>query len=67
MKPGPSQLWLYYDSDDGGVQVEWDKEDNHKDQGGNVAFCDGHAEWISNKKHNYEWNKTRDMLKIQTW
>ena len=67
MKPGPSQLWLYYDSDDGGTQVEWDKADNHQDQGGNVAFCDGHAAWIPNKRHNYEWNKTRDMLKFPTW
>ncbi len=67
VRPGPSQLWLYYDQDDGGTQVEWDAADNHRDEGGNVAFCDGHAEWIRNKRHHYEWNKTRDMLKFPTW
>ena len=66
-KPGPSQLWLYYDQDDGGLQVEWDATDNHKAEGGNVAFCDGHAAWIPNKRHHFEWNKTRDMLKFPTW
>ena len=66
-RPGPSQLWLYYDQDDSGLQVEWDATDNHKAEGGNVAFCDGHAAWIPNRRHHFEWNKTRDMLKFPTW
>ena len=66
-RPGPSQLWLFFDSDDNGTNVEWDKADNHKEQGGNVAYCDGHAAWVPNKQHNFEWNRTRDMLKFATW
>jgi prepilin-type N-terminal cleavage/methylation domain-containing protein/prepilin-type processing-associated H-X9-DG protein len=66
-QPGPSQLWLYYDQDDSEPNVEWSKGDNHHDQGGNVAYCDGHAAWVPNKRHNFEWNRTRDMLKFPTW
>ena len=66
-KPGPVNLWLLFDSDDAGTNVEWGKEDNHGDAGGNVAYCDGHAAWVSNRKHNFEWNRTRDLLKFPSW
>ncbi len=66
-KPGPSALWLLFDSDDGGVNVEWGKEDNHGEAGGNVAYCDGHAAWVPNKRHNFEWNRTRDLNKFPNY
>jgi prepilin-type N-terminal cleavage/methylation domain-containing protein/prepilin-type processing-associated H-X9-DG protein len=66
-KPGAAALWLLFDSDDAGINVEWGREDNHGDAGGNAAYCDGHAAWVPNKRHNFEWNRTRDLLKFPTW
>jgi prepilin-type N-terminal cleavage/methylation domain-containing protein/prepilin-type processing-associated H-X9-DG protein len=63
MKPGPSGFWLLHDSDDAGTNNKWDKLDNHGDLGGNVTYCDGHAAWVPNKRHDYEWNITRDAAK----
>jgi prepilin-type N-terminal cleavage/methylation domain-containing protein/prepilin-type processing-associated H-X9-DG protein len=63
-RPGPMAIWLFYDTEDAGENVVWDKGDNHGDAGGNVAYCDGHAAWVPNKRHNYEWNRTRDMNKF---
>ena len=62
--PGPTAFWLYFDSDDAGTNLEWNKKDNHGDAGGNVAYADGHAAWVPNKKHNFEWNRTRDLNKF---
>jgi prepilin-type N-terminal cleavage/methylation domain-containing protein/prepilin-type processing-associated H-X9-DG protein len=60
-KPGPSAFWLYFDSDNAGTNTEWDQLDNHGAGGGNVAYCDGHAGWVPNKKHHFEVNRTRDL------
>jgi prepilin-type N-terminal cleavage/methylation domain-containing protein/prepilin-type processing-associated H-X9-DG protein len=60
MKPGPSKFWLLHDSDDAGTNNLWDKADNHGAEGGNVAYCDGHAGWVPNKRHDEEWTITRD-------
>jgi prepilin-type N-terminal cleavage/methylation domain-containing protein/prepilin-type processing-associated H-X9-DG protein len=59
-KPGPSKFWLFHDSDDAGVNNKWDKPDNHGAEGGNVAYCDGHANWVSTRRHDEEWMITRD-------
>jgi prepilin-type processing-associated H-X9-DG protein len=32
------------------------KDDNHGADGGNMNFCDGHAQWISQKKWNATWS-----------
>jgi prepilin-type N-terminal cleavage/methylation domain-containing protein/prepilin-type processing-associated H-X9-DG protein len=49
----PARVWLMYDGDDaishGGKTSNNsypDYIDNHGDEGGNVIFCDGHAEWV---------------------
>ncbi len=49
----PSAIWLMYDGDDalsyGGKTSNNsypDAIDNHGAEGGNVIFCDGHAEWV---------------------
>jgi prepilin-type N-terminal cleavage/methylation domain-containing protein/prepilin-type processing-associated H-X9-DG protein len=53
-KASPSAMWLIYDGDDpvaypaGKVSNNDypDVIDNHGADGGNVIFCDGHAEWV---------------------
>ena len=53
-KASPSSMWLIYDGDDaiaypaGKVSNNDypDIIDNHGADGGNVIFCDGHAEWV---------------------
>ncbi|MEO5803941.1 MAG: type II secretion system protein [Verrucomicrobiota bacterium] len=51
-----SDVWLLYDADDntGGNRPNEDYPDpgdNHGSDGGNVAFCDGHAEWVPQIKY----------------
>jgi prepilin-type processing-associated H-X9-DG protein len=44
----PCNIWIMYDGDDGvaGSNNDYpDAIDNHGADGGNVIFCDGHAEW----------------------
>ncbi len=61
MKPGPSAYWLFHDQDDAGQNIIWDKADNHGADGGNVAYGDGHAAWVTSKRRIYEWQITRDL------
>jgi prepilin-type N-terminal cleavage/methylation domain-containing protein/prepilin-type processing-associated H-X9-DG protein len=61
-KPGPSALWLLHDSDDAGKNIVWDAPDAHGAFGGNVAYCDGHAKWVSTKQRITEWQITRDLV-----
>jgi prepilin-type N-terminal cleavage/methylation domain-containing protein/prepilin-type processing-associated H-X9-DG protein len=49
----PSQIWIMHDGDDGvnygGATSNNDYPDwidNHGGDGGNIIFCDGHAEWV---------------------
>jgi len=53
---GPSDIWIIYDADDVGTGDPNRKNgdypdpgDNHGKDGGNVIFCDGHAEWVPQK------------------
>jgi prepilin-type N-terminal cleavage/methylation domain-containing protein/prepilin-type processing-associated H-X9-DG protein len=54
-KAAPSSMWLIYDGDDAvsfpaGKLSNNDYPDfidNHGTDGGNVIFCDGHAEWVA--------------------
>ena len=55
-KASPSSVWILYDADDaaGGNRPNEDYPDpgdNHGRDGGNVAFADGHAEWVSQKTY----------------
>lgn len=61
IKPGPSRFWLYHDADDAGANNVWDRPDNHGEKGGNVTYCDGHANWVPNKRRPEEWRITRDL------
>lgn len=50
---GPSQFWLIYDAADPARKKRDypDPRDNHANDGGNITFCDGHAEWVPQKKY----------------
>jgi len=68
MKPGPSQVWILLDADDpnaaGGKQNLPDETDHHGAAGGNVAFTDGHVEFVKTgpKGRNYitRWEISED-------
>ena len=61
---GPVNSWLILDADDpskpGSYQNYPDPTDNHGSDGGNVAFCDGHAEWIPQGKYVEKWELSED-------
>jgi len=67
-KPGSSGVFLLTDGDDkaGAIIAPGDHEnypdsmDNHGTAGQNFTFCDGHAEWVPQKKHFYVWNLSHD-------
>ena len=59
---GPSDMWIIYDADDNAAvgAADYpvrkngdypDPGDNHGNEGGNIVFCDGHAEWVSQKNY----------------
>lgn len=55
---GPSDFWIIYDADDASSadpsrknEDYPDPGDNHGAAGGNVVFCDGHAEWVPQKDY----------------
>jgi prepilin-type processing-associated H-X9-DG protein len=55
-KASPSYVWIIYDADDAGGADRPNEDfpdpgDNHGIDGGNVVFCDGHAEWVPRKKY----------------
>ena len=62
MRPGPSTTWIIYDADDRDAADAARKNndypdpgDNHGKDGGNVVFCDGHAEWVPQKRYLLSW------------
>lgn len=55
-KASPTDIWIIVESDDvGGTERPYDDYpdigDNHGIEGGNIIFCDGHAEWVPRKKY----------------
>ncbi len=59
---GPSSIWLLVDADSGaaGHNNYPDAEDNHGDRGSNVAFCDGHVEWVSRANYLRSYETSQD-------
>lgn len=67
---GPAQTWIFIDADQpqaavGGRENWPDPVDNHGDAGENVAFCDGHAEWVSQKTYLYKYELSEDSGRTQ--
>jgi prepilin-type N-terminal cleavage/methylation domain-containing protein/prepilin-type processing-associated H-X9-DG protein len=66
---GPSDIWIIYDADDkdySGADPSRKNEDypdagdNHGKDGGNVVFCDGHAEWVRQNRYLWKWFRGTD-------
>jgi prepilin-type N-terminal cleavage/methylation domain-containing protein/prepilin-type processing-associated H-X9-DG protein len=64
-----SDVWIIYDADDR-VAADPDRQhedypdagDNHGTAGGNVVFCDGHAQWVAQKNYLRMWALGTDEL-----
>jgi len=63
----PSEIWIFYDGDDPDSNDPTlknndypDPGDNHGTDGENVAFCDGHVEWVSQKSYLRSWFRGTD-------
>ena len=57
-RASPSDIWIIYDADDRNAtdparqnEDYPDAGDNHGKDGGNIVFCDGHAEWVPQKRY----------------
>jgi len=69
---GPSRTWLMVDADDLRPSPPSPKNyndypdaiDNHGAAGGNGNFCDGHAEWIQQRKWVYTYEMSCDQNRI---
>jgi len=69
---GPTDIWIIYDADDigtlpgGGLDPMRkndnypDPGDNHGSAGANVAFCDGHAQWIRQRDYLLSFERGTD-------
>jgi len=64
---GPADIWIIYDADDrlasdpSRQNEDYpDVGDNHGTAGGNVVFCDGHAEWVPRKLYLWKWFRGTD-------
>jgi prepilin-type N-terminal cleavage/methylation domain-containing protein/prepilin-type processing-associated H-X9-DG protein len=69
---GPSDIWIIYDADDrlstdpSRQNEDYpDAGDNHGVDGGNVVFCDGHAEWVPRKLYLWKWFRGTDEWHAQ--
>lgn len=56
-KPGPSGIILMLDGDDANGPTDLNDypdspDDNHGSAGAHMNFCDGHAEWVTQKRWN---------------
>jgi len=69
--PGPVNAWLFLDQDepnkDGGKENYPDSTDNHGSDGGNVAFCDGHAEWVPQSQYVYKYELSEDENRTKAY
>jgi len=69
--PGPARTWLQCDADDlrppppENHNDYPDEVDNHGAAGANVNFCDGHAEWISQKRWVFAYEMSMDAGRTQ--
>jgi prepilin-type processing-associated H-X9-DG protein len=65
-RPSPSRIWIMAGANDdkgplNGKQNKLDPTDHHGAAGDNVAFCDGHSEWIGpDKKYGYAFQLSQD-------
>ena len=70
---GPSDIWILYDADDAASTASGDTTrpnedfpdagDNHGKDGGNVVFCDGHAEWVRRNSYERSFDRGTDEMR----
>jgi prepilin-type processing-associated H-X9-DG protein len=66
--PGASQVFLLTDADDTSSLVDsndvnnWpdSSTDNHGSEGANFTFCDGHSEFVKQRRFDHVWNIGQD-------
>ena len=71
--PGPANIWLFIDGDDGAIYVENgsvvsrgindfpDRWDNHGPDGANALFCDGSVRWVPQKRYVFTFEQSQDI------
>ena len=65
-KSSPSDLWLFYDADDSSNNTDRKENDypeagdNHAADGENVAFADGHVQFVKQKEYLRSWFRGTD-------
>jgi prepilin-type N-terminal cleavage/methylation domain-containing protein len=66
-KASPSDIWLFYDGDDSGnndANRQYndypERGDNHAAEGENVAFADGHVQFVRQKDYLRSWFRGTD-------
>jgi prepilin-type N-terminal cleavage/methylation domain-containing protein/prepilin-type processing-associated H-X9-DG protein len=62
---GPANVWIILDADEssagpGAIENYPDRLDNHGAEGANVAFADGHVEWIQSREYVYRYELSED-------
>ncbi len=73
-RPGPSGVFLMVDADTGSTEPPVssrggnsnfpDREDNHGLDGGQMSFCDGHAEFIKRANWLNAWNLSQGTVRV---
>lgn len=65
-RAGPANTWLILDADDPPSGENWpEKGDAHGDEGVNVVFCDGHAEFVTQRTYLYKYELSQDAGRSQ--
>lgn len=57
---GPSEHWIFLDNNGAGKPFYPDEPDNHGSNGGNIGFCDGHAEWVKQSEYFFRQELSQD-------
>ena len=57
---GPSDIWLIVDNTVAQNNDYPDSGDNHGEEGGLAALCDGHVEWIPRAEYVYRYERSQD-------
>ena len=57
---GPAEHWIFLDNNGAEKPFYPDETDNHGSAGGNVGFCDGHAEWVKQSEYLYRQELSQD-------
>jgi prepilin-type processing-associated H-X9-DG protein len=66
---GPSRIWLYADTDCIISMRSFypDPDNNHGDVGLNVAFCDGHVQWLKRREVVYSHELSQDNNRTRAY